>query len=656
MHDLVPLAPHRSAARLAAILAQLPAAAVSLRVDALIELSNCNFWLDNKAAALRIARQVEAMGRQSGDRGTIAKGLLAQAYAQSQSFDEAASRRLVQQAHDLAAVTGNVPLQVQSLLALGESNADNGEFAKGLGQIGTALALAQASQDHGLIFRALKSRARVRASARDPAGALQDTDALIQMARTDADPAREARALLASYALAARAGNAARAVDALTQAISLLEALNADEAAASAYVNLSGLSLKLRRFPEALEASQRAVQLAQIAGDKDAARSAAFNDGMALIYTGKLEAGKRQMEAALKAIGNDVRPQDLAEYASALAYAGDDDTALKYYRAAADVDDVGFRTNKRMSVQALQKALEFKKKQIEVVGLQNDNLQKSAEISRQAQRRWTLYASIAFVIALLAISLVFIARARRQNRTLATQQAQLMEANTALAWQGEHDWLTGLFNRRYFHKCMAGAEAGARGTFFLIDIDHFKKINDTFGHGGGDAVLKEVTRRLQAACGEQDMLVRWGGEEFLAWLPAAGNVEAAAFAAQILASIAGTPIATGTADVDITISVGYCPAPVSAGGIDMGWEVAANIADAALYFSKQNGRHRATGLRGPVARDQAALALLQAQFGAAIVRHGVVVRIIEGASKVGARSVHARTTPPQPARNPASLH
>lgn len=630
LHDLAPLAPHRTAARLATILAQLPKSAVSLRVEALIELSNCNFWLDNKPAALRIGKEVEKLGRRSGDNAAVAKGLLVQAYSLSQSYDEKAASRLVHQASDLAAKTGDVPLQVQALISLGESNADNGEHAKGLGQIAAALALAQRSGDDGLMFMALKSRAAQRVATSDTT-TFEDSDALIALAKNDANPARQARAFLASYTVAARAGNAARALDDLMQAIPLLEALNADEAAAAAFVNLSDLSLKLRHFPAALATSLRAVQLAQVIGDRNAARSAAFNYGVALIYNGKLEAGRRQVESTLTAIGKGARPQDLTQYASALAFAGDADSALKYYRAADDVDYVGFRSNKQMSLQALQKALEYEKKQNEVVVLKNDNLEKATEITRQKQRRSSLYASIAFFIVLLATSLVFILRARRKNRQLATQQTQLMEANAALKWQSEHDWLTGLFNRRYFHTCMAGASAGIGGTFFLIDIDHFKKINDTFGHGGGDCVLKEVTRRLQAACGEQDMLARWGGEEFLIWLPGAGNREADQFAARILACIADTPIATGAAAADVTISVGYCHAPVSVDGKDMGWEAAANIADAALYWSKQTGRHRASGLAGPVILDRAALALLQTQFGAAIARHAVDARIIAGA-------------------------
>lgn len=110
LHDLGSLAPRESASRLRAILARLPDSALALRVDALTEPSNRKFWLGDGPGAVSIDQDAERIGRQHRDNGIVAKGLLARSYSPSQSFDEPASQRIVQQAYDLAATTGDVPL------------------------------------------------------------------------------------------------------------------------------------------------------------------------------------------------------------------------------------------------------------------------------------------------------------------------------------------------------------------------------------------------------------------------------------------------------------------------------------------------------------------------------------------------------------------
>ena len=87
--------------------------------------------------------------------------------------------------------------------------------------------------------------------------------------------------------------------------------------------------------------------------------------------------------------------------------------------------------------------------------------------------------------------------------------------------QSERDPLTNLANRRHFLSVMqaeqarGGAEAGFDGALLLVDIDHFKHVNDSHGHAAGDIVLCEVARRLNEAVRGDDLVVRWGGEEFL---------------------------------------------------------------------------------------------------------------------------------------------
>src|SRR5439155_17774434 len=116
----------------------------------------------------------------------------------------------------------------------------------------------------------------------------------------------------------------------------------------------------------------------------------------------------------------------------------------------------------------------------------------------------------------------------------------------------------------------------------MVDIDHFKRINDTDGHSAGDRVLQEVAARLRTSVRVEDLLARWGGEEFLVILPLAGAEGAASLAERIRETIAAEPIADGHRTLEVTVSVGF--ATLLEGE---GMEAMVARADAALYGAKR---------------------------------------------------------------------
>lgn len=122
----------------------------------------------------------------------------------------------------------------------------------------------------------------------------------------------------------------------------------------------------------------------------------------------------------------------------------------------------------------------------------------------------------------------------------------------------------------------------------LIDIDHFKTVNDRFGHAGGDAVLREAVQRLQRALRPYDMVGRYGGEEFLVLMPNCPSACAQGVAERLRQELAGQPIRVAGADLAISASFGV--ASVQAGACS-GDELTRN-ADAALYEAKRAGRNR----------------------------------------------------------------
>jgi diguanylate cyclase (GGDEF)-like protein len=168
----------------------------------------------------------------------------------------------------------------------------------------------------------------------------------------------------------------------------------------------------------------------------------------------------------------------------------------------------------------------------------------------------------------------------RRERDLAQQAA-------------EHDGLTGLLNRRALEQRLRAltdeARAGGAGlAIMFLDIDHFKAINDTYGHAGGDLCLQAVAGRINAELRSGDYLGRWGGEEFVALLPGSNIDDARQVSERVRSSIAGNPFAFEQHNMPVTISIGIAV-------LDPLRDNAATLtarADAALYRAKQGGRNR----------------------------------------------------------------
>jgi diguanylate cyclase (GGDEF)-like protein len=171
-------------------------------------------------------------------------------------------------------------------------------------------------------------------------------------------------------------------------------------------------------------------------------------------------------------------------------------------------------------------------------------------------------------------------------------QDELRQRNEDLDRISRTDALTGLRNRRHVEEYLVKLTSLARRNaepiaVLVIDIDHFKSVNDSHGHDAGDAVLREVAGRMLGSVRLEDMVGRWGGEEFLVVLPNTAAEGAAELAERLHQVVAETPcrLADGEA-VQVTISVG-CAASLMD---DAGRLV--RSADAAMYEAKESGRNR----------------------------------------------------------------
>lgn len=186
-------------------------------------------------------------------------------------------------------------------------------------------------------------------------------------------------------------------------------------------------------------------------------------------------------------------------------------------------------------------------------------------------------------------------RARlRAGRRIVELQEQLLMAREALRQQATHDGLTGLLNRsalmEILHKELARSNREDQPlSVLLVDLDHFKQINDEYGHLVGDAVLREASARMKSAIRRYDSIGRYGGEEFLVVLPGCDAAGGAAQAERLRLALARRPFPIGGQAITVTCSIGctLCSG-VAPGDADS----LVREADEALYAAKNHGRNR----------------------------------------------------------------
>ncbi|WP_165371455.1 ligand-binding sensor domain-containing diguanylate cyclase [Pseudolysobacter antarcticus] len=223
----------------------------------------------------------------------------------------------------------------------------------------------------------------------------------------------------------------------------------------------------------------------------------------------------------------------------------------------------------------------------------------------------TPWAVVMYALALIAFGMLvdrwrtraLERRARALEAEVALRTRALADANDQLQRASLTDPLTGLWNRRYFdlelpreseralQRALAG-EKHADLTLVLLDLDHFKSINDRYGHPVGDAVLVELAVRLQAVMRSSDLALRWGGEEFLIVFRDAHFDAAAMLIKRLLAAVSEQPFIGPYHRIDVTCSIGWAMFPFrhdQAHALSMQQVLA--LADEALYRAKDDGRN-----------------------------------------------------------------
>jgi len=401
--------------------------------------------------------------------------------------------------------------------------------------------------------------------------------------------------------------------------------------------NMADAALNQGKYAFCVDYAQKALDLAQKDGKLDIVAIAYSNLGvchmdMGLISQGAAEA-RRGINFSLQTKANPNIESGLGDLAAAYEKAGLYKDALSTLQEQRKLTAELFQAERDKAVSELQVRFNLSERQKQIDVLEQKNKLQEVELENKSLQR--IVAFLASIVALaISVAIAWLYRRTRQNNLA------LQNANVTLAHQSTRDPLTGLLNRRAFQNFMHlqstllqnNNSGGFVNVLILLDIDHFKLINDQYGHAFGDQVLIELGRRLQSILREKDMLMRWGGEEFLIFLHGIPIERVVPVLERALCIVSETPVEFGNQAVAVSISAGYILQPLpGVVDINLSWEKVLHLSDLALYMAKSGGRNQAIGIDS-VQGDIEQMSVLESGDLQRAIELGVVnLRRIDGA-------------------------
>ena len=623
--------PERALQHLKEIEREAFGAPLTLRAEYISQLSNAHMRLGQNDIALQLTEELIAEATRYKNNVALAKAMLSKTYITFALGERHVSHLYAFEAETIANRTDDLTVRVHAAIGAGQSWADQGNFPAALAKLQTAVDLARLNNEPATLAAALNALTLLYTQMHQYDKGFKVLDELLAVAAKLESPGRLAQAKNTEYGLALDAKQPRRGQRALLEALALERQMGADAMAATTLVNLSDSYLKQGDFQRALSYANQAIAAARLVRNDDVQATARINIGQALIGLGRHEEGKRSVEAGLAYYDlMDNKPDlqaVLLEYGMVLEKAGDMRGAVTAYHRERAISNQLFEKQRQKAVYELQEKYEAEKKQRQIELLSRENQVKSAELDnrRLQQRVWWLLALVTALAAVI-VSLLY--------RKVRHANVQLKEKNQELAHQSSRDPLTALYNRRHFQDFMrryAGVppapglqkDSDLVGALFLLDVDHFKQINDQHGHAAGDLVLTTIADTLHEVLRETDMIVRWGGEEFLAFLPSVTRGSLDHIAARVLDGIAAQGVVYQGKAINIHVSIGFAPYPLAPLGQPLAWERSVNLVDMALYLAKSHGRNRAYGVRGFQQMEDTTLEVVEQDLERAW-RNGVV--------------------------------
>lgn len=517
------------------------------------------------------------------------------------------ARQLMQQALPLAPANDD-GLQLEIALLQSRLHSMQGEPQLGVGEAVRAARIADRLEDVGGRISALQMVMVCNMDLQDFERAQVAGEEALALARRHKLSTAIAVMRLNQSHLYSLTGQSARQLEALHESLRLSEHdPEVSEIHMLSLSNLAAHSLDQRQYAQAEDYARRAESLGRRLGNPQAQAAALVNWGLANAQSGDLSGGVRRVRQGI-AISDELgMKSESAGMLEALAWLYYDNGQFKEsYRA---MQQLAQRRSALINAKLegglveLQEQYAADQRQRQLSRLTAESRLRTLQLQTHEWRQW-LWITLSLILLLATwFGVKYLYRLRGDHHQLALERQ-------ALRRQTERDALTGVFNRHYGDTLMDDyarqpARPDGMGVgLVMLDVDHFKRINDALGHGAGDAVLVEVAGRLQRLLRAQDVLVRWGGEEFLIVVHAVSREGLATLASRLLDAIAGTPLALGHWTVPVSVSIGTVLWSPQSG---LSWAEAVDLADRALYQAKADGRRHAVCIVSDVA-DLAAAA------------------------------------------------
>ncbi len=655
--------PQRTREELLALEPRAEAAPAAERRRWQVLLGQAQVLTGNTADAADLADRVADDAGRTQDPATQAVSLLIRGMIESATGDAARSASLAREAHGLAVSAGDLDLRYWAALSMGVSALMRGHTEAAMAGLQEAQSLADVAGNAYRRSSALYQLAWLQYTLKNAPAALAASLTAYQEGEAARSAYAMANARMVESAVMELLDRPARELAAMEEALAIARTSRSRVAESRALVNLSDIRLRRKQYTAALDLARRSLQLADASGDPVIAATAKANAGFALLALSRVPEGKRLIDEAVAQYERTGATAEIAElvgeYGRGLEHIGDYKGALAlFHRERKLNEEIAIQTRQRALIE-IQEKYETDRRNREIELLARENEVKTTEIASRVlvQRIWWLLAGL-FAASFVVVAVLY-RKLRRTNALLAGKNAELSVQST-------RDPLTALYNRRYFQMFVDSGDAqrelqrghgdSPASALLLIDIDHFKETNDRFGHAIGDAVLVAVADRLRATLRDTDIVVRWGGEEFLVHATT-GADRIDDLAARILRAISAQPIMLDGRVVRTTMSIGYMSMPLPPASAPLSWDRAIGLVDMALYMAKVNGRNRAFGIKRLVREGDDVLAAVERDLEHAWKAGLVEMQVLYGPSPASGVSANFSTfddgDPPRVSGTPA---
>ena len=569
------------------------------------------------------------------------------AYMQLSKFDEAVA--LADSARRLAARTGQRKGEARAISNLGTIAQRKGEPERAVQRFTEALAIQRTLGDTREIANSLNNIGFVYSTdLADYSKALAQHLEALQLREALGDSAAISLSLNNIGIVYGRLRQYSHATQFFERALAIRRALGNQTRVAATLSNLGDMqaesgdtktalgtyreALALRiaaRDPSAISSSHRTVAMTLLAlGDttgaeramKDAEATGAGLEDRGLLVSNLLaratldrahgnsanaeERATRALDIARSMNSRELIRRSLEQLSAAQEASKSHLAALRSLQKAKAVSDSIYDATTAGRIAELETKFAEARRAQEIAGLKRDQAESELRAEREASQR-----NLVIIVALVLGLIGFLAYRRRVEHARIAEELSLTDPLTQAKNRRYVEQTIGadlaVSARRYLMAAHRSSSGGvtviaeeADIVFLLLDLDHFKEINDSYGHAAGDTVLKEMVKVLRDTCRQSDVVVRWGGEEFLIIGRFTDRALAGTHAERIRAAIAGHQVRLDVkTTLNITCSIGYAAYPFRTTDPDaVAWTDVVALADVGAYMAKRDGRNRSVGI------------------------------------------------------------